>query len=65
MRVEFAIGMSVVDAMTGHPGYRATLNGQGAAQCEKALDPPRSRETLVRQEAVKAESDSQASGNPP
>jgi hypothetical protein len=57
--------MSVVNAMSGNPGYRTTLNCKGAAQGEKALDPAGGGETLVGQQAVKAESDSEASGNPP
>ena len=65
-RFGFRMGdVPAVDAMTRDPGYGPPLHGQGAAQCEKTLDPTRGRETLVRQETVKAESDSQPSSNPP
>src|SRR5262245_30088732 len=39
MGIQFAIGMSMVNPMSGYPGDRTPLDREGAAQGEKVLDP--------------------------
>src|SRR4029434_9181464 len=65
MRVAVAFRVRVMTAMRRDPGDRASFESERAAYSQKVLDPFRGFESTVSEEAVIANADAEAAGDPP
>jgi hypothetical protein len=65
MRIAFSFRVGMMNAMVGAPGNRPSFQSERAAQSQKVFDRFRGFEPAMGEQAMIANADAQAAGEPP